>query len=240
MTKNLLIAGLLWLAFAPVSPAVAADLTFSVTNEQVSGETYTADLLVQHASGTTELVPLLLTATGQYDFSIATPGSPYTPPGQASFRVWGPGTGSGNTYSGPGGGGGSAPPGQIVHGVGNSLTAARTGDAEIQVWPIGAWIVRAGLVCLSGRITAAGIAEFHCRNSGGLKNFSYGYCGETERVECHQPPTNPPAPVEPNPRNGGSGGGHHGGPLMPPRLIFAGFSTQVPEGVVEVGEVINE
>ncbi|MCX7564423.1 hypothetical protein OS176_12925 [Xanthomonadaceae bacterium XH05] len=63
MIKSLLIGGSL--ALAPLSSIMAADITFTVTNEQTSGSTYTADMLVQHASGVTELVPFIATAIGQ-------------------------------------------------------------------------------------------------------------------------------------------------------------------------------
>lgn len=92
MIKRLLIGGSLAFVLAPLSSAMAADLTFTVTNEQTSGSTYAADLLVQHASGTTELVPFMITATGQYTMTVSTLGTFYTPPGQASFRVWGGGS----------------------------------------------------------------------------------------------------------------------------------------------------
>jgi hypothetical protein len=234
MIKSLLIGGSL--ALAPLSSIMAADITFTVTNEQTSGSTYTADMLVQHASGVTELVPFIATAIGQYQVRIATPGSLYTPPGQATYRVWGPGAGSGNAYQPPGGG---TPPGEeVIMGGGDALSIAGFLDEQIQtpVIPIGRYLIVGMMSCHAGRVVAAATSEFHCRNSGGVHSASYGICGGTMRVTCRDD-VPPPEPVQTPPSGGCSGCGGGGGGTW---LVFSPFTSDTPSGTVTVGDIVNE
>lgn len=227
MIKSLLMGGSL--ALTPLVSAMAADLTFTVTNEQISESTYVADMLVQHASGTIELLPFMVTATGQYHMTISTPGSLYTPPGHASFRFWGDGAGSGNTYQPPGGGG-SPPGGQMINGFGKGNPE----DGQIQVLPaipVGQWLFYLSASCIANRAAAVSIAEFHCRNAGGVHSASYGFCGTTHSVTCQDEIS----PSQPTPPFSGGGGG-----IGYQRLTFTGFSSSVPTGVVTVGDVVNE
>ena len=219
------------LAMAFLSPAAAVDIEISMTNEQLSGSSYTADVLVQHASGITELVPVMLTATGQYDFSIATPGSMYTPPGEATFRLWGPGAGSGNSLPGPGGDGPG--PGQLIQCIGGGLSGNTASGAQTQGWQLPGIIIIGSAACIAQRMIAASIAEGHCRNSGGVQSAEYSWCGVAHSVTCRERPFQP-TPLPP-PGNGGSGG-YNG---APPQFFFLGFRTDTAHGIVEVGDVKN-
>ena len=233
MTKRFLLGGLIFASTLPLTSVFAADITYSVVNEVSSGATYSADLLVQHSDGTAELIPFVTTATGQYSMNISAAGSPYTPTGQASFSFWGPGAGSGNVYSGSGGGGSG---GQIIQSFGGAslLGASESSDAEVQGLPV--IVITFVGSCLSGRVMAAAHAEFHCRNNGGVRDFSSGFCGYPLSAECE----GVKEPPEPLPEEPGSGQGGGGSTLPPPRMIFIGVDTTLPEGSVTIGEITQE
>lgn len=114
----------------------------------------------------------------------------------------------------------------------------QAGPATPIVLPIGEWIFAAAASCYAGRVSAAAISELHCRHYGGVRSASYGWCGGSMTVECFERPQAPPQPVQPNPPGNGGGGGCSG--CVPPRLMFVGFSSSVPQGTVTVGDIVND
>jgi hypothetical protein len=199
-------------AFAFSPQANSQHLTISRVNVATGSNLETGDFLLQFSDGSAQLIPFVTSESASGLVRLDSPGSHWLP----IIRI-----GAGYNYIPGGGGGGPGGPGHIQ--------SEKEFPPGVERNPILGWAARA---CLIGIGASMGIAEFTCRNSGGVQSFAYSLCSfGNATVNCVQPP--PPPPPPPAPGNGGGnpgGNGGGGGGIT----SFPGFSSPSGSGTIEV------
>lgn len=194
--KRSIFTGMLGLGLAVAMQPVSAQGwhgTISATNVYAQGDQATGDILIQSVNGSTELVPFMATATGQYSVSVAVAGSSHVPAGTFTLGFGGPGAGAGNP---PGNGGG---PPIVILGDDSGRLDFSTADVVDASVPDG-WGMRilTGLgVCAALSALQHATAVYACSGpGGGLAAFSMSECGASLQYRCMNS-LPPPLPSQP-------------------------------------------